>query len=112
MSFKAIRSVFAAFMIAAFVVSLLPVTYASQAGQSAQALRVRRGKNGAAASNSTAPQEADRTGQAESNQTEPATSPTNARGKAMIRQARQKIKRRTPHRRTKRVVLVRADSNQ
>ncbi len=73
MSFKAIRSVFAVFMIAAFVVSLLPVTYASQAGQSAQASRVRRGKNGVAASTSTAPQEADRTGQAESNQTEPAT---------------------------------------
>ena len=79
MSFKAIRSVFAVFMIAAFVVSLLPVTYASQAGQSAQALRVKRGKNGAAASNSTAPQEADRTGQAESNQTEPATPNERAR---------------------------------
>lgn len=60
MGFKAIRSIFAVFMIAAFLVSLLPVTYASAAGQS----RERRGKNGAGSSNLTSPQE----GQAESNQ--------------------------------------------
>ncbi|HST23595.1 MAG TPA: VWA domain-containing protein [Blastocatellia bacterium] len=72
MSFKAIRSVFAVFMIAAFIISLLPVTYASQGGQSAQAMRTRRGKNGAASSASAAPQEADRTRQAETDQTEPA----------------------------------------
>ena len=71
MSFKAIRSVFAVFLIAAFVVSLLPVTYASQAGQSAQAMRVRRGKNGSPASTSA--------GQVEANQTEPAASNNNAR---------------------------------
>lgn len=79
MSFKAIRSVFAVFMIAAFVISLLPVTYASPAGQSAQAARSRRGKNGAAASGSSALQEAGRAGQAETGQAEPAASNERAR---------------------------------
>jgi hypothetical protein len=79
MSFKAIRSFLSVFMIAAFVVSLLPVTYASQAGQSAQTIRARRGKNGGAASNVAAPQETNRSEQAAESQPEPATSNERAR---------------------------------
>jgi Ca-activated chloride channel family protein len=41
MSFKALRPFLAAFLVAAFVVSLLPITYAGQAGQSPQGSRRR-----------------------------------------------------------------------